>query len=40
VYKSIGDQLEKWIDQDGLNVRNVTISATRDVVYQRRTGPV
>ena len=36
VYKEIGDQLEKWID-DGLNIRGVVISATRDPVYQKRS---
>jgi hypothetical protein len=37
VYKEIGDQLEKWVDRDGLNIRGVVISATRDPVYQKRS---
>lgn len=38
--KMIAEGLQKWIDKDGFNVRIIAISATRDPVEHKRTGPV
>lgn len=38
--RAIENQLMKWIDEDGYNVRIIAVSATRDPVEHRRTGPV